>query len=85
MVNSNHSQQQLTLPATTNTKQQLTRTMSGARWKDSKMMMIIIIIIIIIMYIYISVHVPDTLVMKEKESIYQKKKERKKVQGKTKS
>ena len=40
------------------------------------------------MYIYTSIHVPNTLVMKEKESIYQKKKEKKKrenVQGKTKS
>ena len=80
MVNSNHSQQQLTLMATTNTKQQqLTRTMSGARWKDSK------IIIIIIMYIYTSIHVPNTLVMKEKESIYQRKEKKKEVLGKTKS
>ena len=84
MVNSNHSQQQLTLMATTNTKQQqLTRTMSGARWKDSKI--IIIIIIIIIMYIYTSIHVPNTLVMKEKESIYQRKEKKKEVLGKTKS
>ena len=82
MVNSNHSQQQLTLIATTNTKQQqLTRTMSGARWKDSK----IIIIIIIIMYIYTSIHLPNTLVMKEKERIYQRKEKKKEVQGKTKS
>ena len=80
MVNSNHSQQQLTLIATTNTKQQqLTRTMSGTRWKDSK------IIIIIIMYIYTSIHVPNTLVMKEKESIYQRKEKKKEVLGKTKS
>ena len=80
MVNSNHSQQQLTLIATTNTKQQqLTRTMSGERWKDSK------IIIIIIMYIYTSIHVPNTLVMKEKESIYQRKEKKKEVLGKTKS
>ena len=36
------------------------------------------------MYIYTSIHVPNTLVMKEKESIYQRKEKKKEVLGENK-